>query len=704
MGFIAMLEMTPAVEKLGNNSGHTVCSLAKTHDISALQACWAIEKSNIGVISTTSMDSTRVDSPVKNPVKAGSDSYRGGGPYRLLVSCQPTDSANVTNHFKYHDIEHLSVDGPSTPMHHAPRPKVLPTETPDSTYSPPSLSLATGSSCQTDKEVEQKVNCIESNTAPVLKGSTYHHIQNMEQNQSTSTCLKDFHSRIMHKRQHEKPDLYKENMLSLALAKAEGEQQSVQKSNFISSCSTLGTLGKEKMSLYKGLNMQQQNLNQVHNSLAQSTPNMVFSLEPSRSMSRMENSAKCPSLPMETGEIKCTDKLQEKETTQSAEITTRLTKGGSCGPQPPVTHTFSVLKCEDKILGSTCKWEYKNSASTNNRSVVSNTLPVKGFKYIPILQTPMEANIDGQDLVTNKNNSVSNDDSPILGKKRKVCFSEKHKAADQSGDFPNHNSSWSYFLKKHKVFADKVEAGLPDLKTLNGFADSHNINMLKSDTLAPPSLTWELNRSGSICSSATFGQLDSPKSDIYKQSDSNLVQISTALPLEEAHTEAFPNKTKLINISEVSPLHSNCQAFGIRPGCPPRPSASVEKPPRKMSPSESDWGKFLALSASPKTTVQVDHLQKETLTPYQHRFERLQAFLKQCDESDQYYIQTLWPLSAAARSVHAVKLESRAIMLSLEEGKEFHRMNMLGVIGKNFGGSTKDAGAATTLKLLVPNS
>lgn len=104
-------------------------------------------------------------------------------------------------------------------------------------------------------------------------------------------------------------------------------------------------------------------------------------------------------------------------------------------------------------------------------------------------------------------------------------------------------------------------------------------------------------------------------------------------------------------------------------------------PVKRGSPNDGDWGKFLALSATP--VGQTAEIDANNMLPFQRRFKQLQEFLKQCDESDQKYcLQALRSLSAAARTDHAVELETRAVRLSLEEGKELKRMKLLNVLGK----------------------
>ena len=52
---------------------------------------------------------------------------------------------------------------------------------------------------------------------------------------------------------------------------------------------------------------------------------------------------------------------------------------------------------------------------------------------------------------------------------------------------------------------------------------------------------------------------------------------------------------------------------------------------------DGDWGKFLALSATPVPVVQSTAERSCEVLPFQQRFKQLQTFLKQCDESDQTY-------------------------------------------------------------------
>ncbi|MCO5596820.1 hypothetical protein L7F22_050890 [Adiantum nelumboides] len=122
-------------------------------------------------------------------------------------------------------------------------------------------------------------------------------------------------------------------------------------------------------------------------------------------------------------------------------------------------------------------------------------------------------------------------------------------------------------------------------------------------------------------------------------------------------------------------------------------SSRIQKTPLyNDSFADADWGKFLALSATPIASEAA--VTNAKVFPFQQRFKQLQAFLKQCDEADQNgCLHALRSLSAAARSGHAVELETRAIRLSLEEGKEMKRMRLLNVLGKLTERALDDASA-----------
>eukprot|EP00249_Psilotum_nudum_P022106 c28375_g1_i1 orf=630-2486(+) len=162
------------------------------------------------------------------------------------------------------------------------------------------------------------------------------------------------------------------------------------------------------------------------------------------------------------------------------------------------------------------------------------------------------------------------------------------------------------------------------------------------------------------------------------------------LSIEEAsrrHTSGL----KLFAIPALSQMPKSISSFSSgEPSLPfflehsqKLPSVTGQKNTSLVDTSnDADWGKFLALSATPAGNLQ--EIESMNLLPYQLRFKQLQAFLKQCDDSNQKdYLQVLQSLSSVARSGYAVELEARAIKLSLEEGREINRMKALNVLGKN---------------------
>ncbi|CAI9756440.1 unnamed protein product [Fraxinus pennsylvanica] len=69
---------------------------------------------------------------------------------------------------------------------------------------------------------------------------------------------------------------------------------------------------------------------------------------------------------------------------------------------------------------------------------------------------------------------------------------------------------------------------------------------------------------------------------------------------------------------------------------------------------------------------------------WKERYCQLQNLLKMLDQSDQDdYVQILRSLSSVELSKHAVELEKRSILLSLEEAKEMQRVLLFDVLGKH---------------------
>ncbi|XP_062086564.1 uncharacterized protein LOC133792665 isoform X2 [Humulus lupulus] len=68
---------------------------------------------------------------------------------------------------------------------------------------------------------------------------------------------------------------------------------------------------------------------------------------------------------------------------------------------------------------------------------------------------------------------------------------------------------------------------------------------------------------------------------------------------------------------------------------------------------------------------------------WEERYCQLHSLLNKLDQSQQVdYLKMLWSLSSVELNRHAVELEKRSIQLSLEEAKEFQRVQVLNVLGK----------------------
>lgn len=80
----------------------------------------------------------------------------------------------------------------------------------------------------------------------------------------------------------------------------------------------------------------------------------------------------------------------------------------------------------------------------------------------------------------------------------------------------------------------------------------------------------------------------------------------------------------------------------------------------------------------------LDYQKRTKVQHWEERYYRLQNLLKQLDNSSQEgYVQMLRSLSSVELSRHAVELEKRSIQLSLTEGREWQRVMLLDVLGKD---------------------
>ncbi|XP_066348623.1 uncharacterized protein [Miscanthus floridulus] len=105
-------------------------------------------------------------------------------------------------------------------------------------------------------------------------------------------------------------------------------------------------------------------------------------------------------------------------------------------------------------------------------------------------------------------------------------------------------------------------------------------------------------------------------------------------------------------------------------------SKSPEKPNAEIVPEKTEP------PVASSTGIQ-EEVKQSSIAYWNERFNRLQTYLENCDNSTQEgYLRKLRSLSAAGRNMHAIELEKRAIHLLVEEGKELQRMKSLNVLGK----------------------
>lgn len=711
--------MSSAVDQVCNKN--TVGCFEKIHKASDLQASWSSPRIPSADFTAVSKEPARAFTPFKKPVKPTPTSDLVGGDLQQQAAASSTKG---NGHPECNVSDPPLVNGPSTPMRYVPRPKNAPTEM-SGNGDPFSLSLATGLSCSEERGLEQKENCTESNRVGAPKSLTYYRHHPMKPNQLAPPFSKNSQKRIVPELRQEGMEPHKENMLSLSLVKPESMKPLVQKSSGSDYHRTFGTIARTRTSISEGIDMQHQNFHeqvsfQTINSVDCSSANMADNLQSSRSIS----DACVPGQPLTCAfsALLCGSTLQES----AFALQNNVPELGMSSPDGRTSQQPTNF----------------NTPMESQRPTTFNTP-----NCIPILQTPM-AN-EGHRLVGNEGNLYLHCSDSISGKKRKSLsytkqeadsagrltwekdcllkvreqledsensckeerFSQKRQEAEHINS-PNHDSVNRDSLKKHIIFNGSVETEFPGTEKGN-----------KKGKLGefPEPVALELHCNNAInYSIGCTGYQVSSMPDMNRLFELKLGNISTS-SLSGGATEALPNQSvNKENNMVVSSLNGHqCRSLGSRlltfPAYSPMPTAlstfssgdpsfpqslvdtskrgnshagDSSKSTQRMSPMDSNWGKFLALS-----TAQVDQSKKEALVPYQQRFINLQAFLKQCDEPNEDHLRTIRSLSASGRSGHAVNLETRAIMLSLEEVKELRRMKMLNVFGKGIPKGLNDAGA-----------
>lgn len=268
-----------------------------------------------------------------------------------------------------------------------------------------------------------------------------------------------------------------------------------------------------------------------------------------------------------------------------------------------------------------------------------------------------------------------------------------------------HNNAQTENSKKRKLTTNEKEAiskGLLVPKQEPVYEELHGIQELSSHVDACSTgainLTRKVYSNGNV--SKDFSFLKSPR----PESESLPKPLSSKVFKHITYMENCAEEVKPTVGLELFTLSENSSTlFAGAASCILSSKAGAwEAPAQCKSSMDGDWGKFLALSARPSA----GNANTTILLPFQQRFKDLQAFLKQCDEADQKErMQGLRLLSPVARNGYAVELETRAIHLSLEEGKELKRMRLLNVLGKVSESSIEESGATPHgPKLPVPGA
>jgi len=538
-------------------------------------------------------------------------------------------------------------DGPPTPLRYLARPKHVHAEIPYSANSIPSLSLAVGLSTAYKEDFEQ-----------------------------------------------EDEERTKLSSPSLFLGKSGRGPQSVLKPE-----SSDAPRGMPKMSLSKMVTIQQPNVYQhipmlTNISQAFSPVNSAFNLQSSRAIPQI--------VPMTVNTVS--------------------------------SNTRQPLQCEDPLQGVE---KFKIPACTTSQFSfsTSNGNRLEALNYMNMLQTPSMSGFGGQQLIKNEGNLSLGNNCQEIGGKRKLVSQMKpvvhttaRSAEHMSKGFLEamdgaENDGHCHKKKQLKLIKppnDKTE----NLKLVNGFSGLQSRNRVGKLGNFAESLSLKLNSNDAINTSVSLVPY-STKSNMQGYSHSELGKTSDlALALDAAAAKVLIKQSTMGNI-EGQNLDGQSCALGIKPltfpAYAPMPAAvstfssggptvpqntmqqgsyrdshiSKRESSQKTPSFDLEWGKFLALSPTPDPSLLEHEGKTETLLPYQKRFIELQAFLKRCDEPDQEYLKTLRSFSAAARSEHAVDLESRAIMLSLKEVQEIKRMKMLDVFAKNLQNRAADEAGTT---------
>ncbi|KAJ7538847.1 hypothetical protein O6H91_11G065400 [Diphasiastrum complanatum] len=202
--------------------------------------------------------------------------------------------------------------------------------------------------------------------------------------------------------------------------------------------------------------------------------------------------------------------------------------------------------------------------------------------------------------------------------------------------------------------------------------------------------------SKSMASCAEADRFSSSPGQSASVDDGSFKELIASVAMEETARHFVRSKLLMLPAHAPMPVAAPIFSSGepslpLLMNCLQRPSESVQTSthcykdcPAPPHISYSDLQKSPTSSQSPENMAEKNSSCGRLLVAHQKRFINLQAFLRLCDETDQTdLLQALRSLSAAARSGHAFNLETRALKLSVEEGKEMIRLKMLNVMGRS---------------------
>eukprot|EP00252_Welwitschia_mirabilis_P026454 TRINITY_DN8693_c0_g1_i1.p1 TRINITY_DN8693_c0_g1~~TRINITY_DN8693_c0_g1_i1.p1 ORF type:complete len:485 (+),score=99.83 TRINITY_DN8693_c0_g1_i1:1180-2634(+) len=391
---------------------------------------------------------------------------------------------------------------------------------------------------------------------------------------------------------------------------------------------------------------------------------------------------------VKTNKPKICKGLREKGATTSVESSQALESKQHSIVEQHVMHKFGVLKSHHITDES-----HREDMIRKTILTATNNLPMKGLKYVPLLQSPFEGHTHCQESVRQECSQIpSLENMSEHFQKRKLDYLLNPNL--QHSDHSSSEAMPTKGFKKPNISSGALETFGTDMSLQQRDA------LQEQGNLAPKVITFDLHGRNALGQSLHTND-SSSKSSVHSG-----LQDDSSLASQKMSRNDYPTQQSVITAAGLSIESSNSKRDSLELSFRANGSAkpkTVKDGHLKLSSSPSDWGKFLALSASSEMNKQGDEPERDSPAHYELRQRRLQAFLKHCDDTAQGYSQCLWSLSAADRSALAVKLEQRAIMLSLEEVKEFSRLNTLGIFGKSLSSSTKDTAGGTTQKLLVPN-